>query len=150
MAKEESGFWTTIGGVLILVLALLLMISVPEWERMTQQRAKRMEIEKLKQNFETDVAMAKLLTAEPCSYPFLRVILPPAGVDDIPRTILMGNDVSMVNSPLDAAYYRLRPNGNKVELWTSFVATQRTGEASRTWTKIGEKLLPDDPSCMVK
>jgi hypothetical protein len=126
---------------MVILLAIVKNNASKEWQA-------RQERNELQQRFQQETDRAIRATADPCATVFYELVTPAAEINDSPKLVMMGNVVSSVNSPLDPSTYQLRLNGNHIELWTNFIAAQRYGEASRSWTKIGEKIWPsNNPLC---
>lgn len=139
-----------LGLALFCCFGILYFAYQSDVENQTKQNEQRKRITRLLQQFDGEVARAKRATSDPCASVFYELVTPPAETQYTPVLVMMGNEVSSTNSPLDPSSFQLRSVGGRVELWTSFIAAQRYGEASRTWTKIGEKFAPDSKECKIK
>ncbi len=134
-----------IGAMLVAVYAIVLGL------RDRERKLLRIEEERsaAQTKFKSDIEIAKRATAYPCAWLFYEVVIPPANIDDSPRLIMMGNEITSIKSPLDSSTYQLRAKGSHIELWTNFVAADRQSEISApTWRKIGEKYSPDSQQCL--
>ncbi len=79
----------------ILVIGFLVRDTVRDHDREVMQRR---NIINLQQKFAEEIAVAKRVTADPCGTVFYKVVTPPPEINDSSRLIMMGAEVSSIDS----------------------------------------------------